>query len=188
MGVRMTLKRSSVIMLLVLVVLAGCGREHHDDVKIVARVNDRDITAKEFTNALGQSYKQGVAPLTEAEKGDVLDQLIKEALLIQEAKRRNLDQQEDFRRTIETYWKQTLIRNLLEEVGEELRDNIYVSKEDIADFKKELGAAEASMSEKEIEKEIFERKKTEALKRWIEQLEARAAIKINREDLEAIGK
>ena len=182
----MRLKRWSVVVLLAMVALAGCGREQSDTGDIVVRVNDRNITADEFRYALGESYKKGIAPLTEAAKGDLLDQMIKKELLIQEAKKRNLDQDEDFRRTIETYWEQTLIRNLLNEVGKDLSGKIYVSKEDIADFKKEPGVAEPGMSEKEIEEEIFERKKTEALHEWLETLKRSAAIEINRQVLDSI--
>ena len=184
----MRLKRWSVVVLLAMVALAGCGREPSDKSDIVVRVNDRNITADEFRYALGESYKKGIAPLTEAAKGDLLDQMIKKELLIQEAKRRNLDQDEDFRRTIETYWEQTLIRNLIDRAGEELSGKIYVSKEDIADFKKEQGVAEAPMSAKEIEEEIFERKKTKAFREWLEKLKSSAAIEINREAIDAISR
>ena len=187
-GIRMRLKRWSVVVLLAMVALAGCGREPSDKSDIVVRVNDRNITADEFRYALGESYKKGIAPLTEAAKGDLLDQMIKKELLIQEAKRRNLDQDEDFRRTIETYWEQTLIRNLIDRAGEELSGKIYVSKEDIADFKKEQGVAEAPMSAKEIEEEIFERKKTKAFREWLEKLKSSAAIEINREAIDAISR
>jgi len=184
----MEFKRWSVIMLLAMVMLAGCGSQADDKSDIVVRVNDRNITADEFSYVLGESYKKGIEPLTESEKLDLLDQMIKKELLIQEAKRRNLDQDEDFRRTIETYWEQTLIRNLLDQAGEELSGRIYVSKEDIADFKKEQGATEASMSAKEIEEELFERKKTEALREWLEKLKRSAAVKINREAVDAISR
>lgn len=184
----MELKRWSVIMLLAMVMLAGCGREQSDKRDIVTRVNDRNITADEFRYVLGESYKKRIAPLTEAEKGDLLDQMIKKELLIQEAKKRNLDQDEDFRRTIETYWEQTLIRNLLDRVGENLSGKIHVSKEDMVDFKKEQGVAEDSMSAKEIEEEIFERKKTEALQEWLEKLERSASIEINREAIDTISR
>ncbi len=184
----MEFKRWSVIMLLAMVMLAGCGSQADDKSDIVVRVNDRNITADEFRYALGESYKKGIEPLTESEKLDLLDQMIKKELLIQEAKRRNLDQDEDFRRTIETYWEQTLIRNLLNQAGEELSGKIYVSKEDIADFKKEQGVTEASMSAKEIEEELFERKKTEALREWLEKLKRSAAVKINREAVDAISR
>ncbi len=173
-------------MLLAMVALAGCGSQADDKSDIVVRVNDRNITADEFRYALGESYKKGIAPLTKAEKGDLLDQMIKKELLIQEAKRRNLDQDEDFRRTIETYWEQTLIRNLLDQAGEELCGKIHVSKEDISDFKKEQGVA--AMSEKEIEEELFERKKTEALKRWLERMKRSASIEINRKAVNTISR
>ena len=171
-----------------MVALAGCGSQADDKNDIVVRVNDRNITADEFRYALGESYKKGIAPLTEAAKGDLLDQMIKKELLIQEAKKRNLDQDEDFRRTIETYWEQTLIRNLLNQAGEEISGRIYVSKEDIVDFKKEQGATEAAMSVKEIEEELFERKKTEALREWLEKVKRSASIEINREAVDAISR
>jgi len=133
----MGFKRWFIIMLLVMAMLVGCSRENNHEGNIVVRVNDSNLTEDEFRYALGESYKKGIAPLTETEKGDILDQMIKKELLLQEAKRRNLDQDEDFRRTIETYWEQTLIRNLLNRVGEDFSGKIHVSKEDISDFKKD---------------------------------------------------
>lgn len=184
----MSLRRWFVVVLLAMVVLAGCGSQADDKSDIVVRVNNRNITADEFRYALGESYKKGIEPLTESEKLDLLDQMVKKELLIQEAKKRNLDQDEDFRRTIETYWEQTLIRNLLDQAGEELCGKIHVSKEDISDFKKEQGATEASMSAKEIEEEIFERKKTEALREWLEKVKRSASIEINRKAVNTISR
>ncbi|NVM21437.1 MAG: SurA N-terminal domain-containing protein [Desulfobacterales bacterium] len=181
-------RRLMLPMLLAVIMFSGCGPEHKDEKRVVARVNDCDIAADEFRRALARSYKKEIEPLTEAQKNDLLDQMIKEELLVQEAKTRNLDLHEDFRRTIQIYWKQTLIRNLLEQVGEDLTDKIYVSKEDIADFKNEQSTAWASMSPKEMEQEIFERKKTEALKRWLEQLQARAVVKVDRQLVDSIAK
>lgn len=188
MGDRMKSRRLMLPMLLAVIMFSGCGPEHKDEKRVVARVNDCDIAADEFRRALARSYKKEIEPLTEAQKNDLLDQMIKEELLVQEAKTRNLDLHEDFRRTIQIYWKQTLIRNLLEQVGEDLTDKIYVSKEDIADFKNEQSTAWASMSPKEMEQEIFERKKTEALKRWLEQLQARAVVKVDRQLVDSIAK
>jgi hypothetical protein len=184
----MRLKRWPVVVLLAMVALAGCGSQADDKSDIIVRVNDRNITADEFRYALGESYKKGIAPLTKAEKEDLLDQMIKKELLIQEAKRRNLDQDEDFRRTIETYWEQALIRNLFDRAGEELCSKIHVSKEDISDFKKELGVTDALMSAKEIEEEIFESKKTKALRECLERLKKSASIEINRKAIDAISR
>ncbi len=155
--------------------------------EIVARINDRPLTLGESQSQLAavvdlhEDYK-----LTKEARRAFLEELIRKELLIQEAKKLQLDRTEKFIRTIERYWESTLIRNLMEMKGEEFTKRILVSQEEIEsaynDMKKpgeELQPLE-NLREGIIEK-IKGEKKTEMLGQWIGDLRKTARIEINEE-------
>jgi len=119
----------------------------------------------------------------EAKKG-FLEQLIKKELLIQEAKKLNLDRKENFIRTIERYWESTLIRNLMELKGKEIVERVYVSQEEIEARYKEMQKSEEELSpleeiQSKIAEEIKEQKKRKRLMEWINDLRKNARIEID---------
>ena len=67
-------------------------------------------------------------------KEGLLDALITKELLLQEAQNMNLDKERDFIKTIELYWEQTLIKNLMIKKSDEIRGNIVVREDEIADY------------------------------------------------------
>lgn len=98
------------------------------------RVNKRIITIDEFEKA----YSEAVTLYDQKKsKKDFIEDLITKELLLQEAKQRGLDLKPDFRRSIQNYYEQTLLRNLTEERMREIE--VTVTEEEIASYYGEMG-------------------------------------------------
>ncbi len=163
-----------------------CGQEERAEKKdIVARINDYELTLDEFEGRLledlrlDEDYK-----VTNEAKKELLEQLIRKELLIQEAKKLDLDRKEKFIRTIERYWESTLIRNLMELKGKQIDQRVYVSQEEIEARYKEMQKSEQGIGpidkmRKEIAEQIKDQKKREKMKEWINALRKNARIEID---------
>jgi maltoporin len=174
-------------LLILSVLLFSCSQDSHDDGKVLARINDYSILQDEFQYQLAEEIDlYSDLKLTKEVRRDFLDRLIKKELLIQEAKRLQLDRRDDFIKTIERYWESTLIRDLLEIKGEEISQRILVSQEEIEAYyndMKKAGMEVSSLAEVEtdITKAIKEEKKSRLLKEWIDGLLKNATVEVNQE-------
>jgi len=109
----------------------SCGSKHEDK-NIVASVNDAGITLAELRKEVAGSAKQHPeAPLTSRDVEDRLKTMIERKLMVQEAVRRGLSQDERFVRTIKTYWEQTLIRELIDAKNREWADTLYITDDEL---------------------------------------------------------
>jgi len=167
--------------------LLSCSPEQKADDEIVARINDRALTLGECQRQMAmavdlhEDYK-----LTKEAQGKILEELIRKELLIQEAKRLQLDRKENFIRAIERHWESTLIRNLMELKGEEFSQRILVSEDEIRAVYNETKNRKAQLEpldtlREEIVRRIREDKKTAMLRDWIDDLRRKAAVEINEE-------
>jgi hypothetical protein len=132
----------------------GCGKKSESK-KIVARVNNYSMSVEDFTDEIEHS------PYASEEAGDLdplLDLAIRRQVLIQEAQRQVLDRQKDFMKTIERYWEQTLIKELLKKQTRKISET--VSKD----------------------------KQGEAMEDWLEELYGNSDIEINKEILNEFKK
>lgn len=130
----------------------GCGQKTSDG-KVVAKINNYSMTIQD----LGDEIEH--APYS-AEKENspenILDLAIRKQVLIQEAQRQGLDRKKSFMKTIERYWEQTLIKELIQ---------------------KEVAVISQSVSKE---------KQDEALSNWMDGLYKKAHIEINKEVLKEI--
>lgn len=166
-----------------------CASEDTEKHTILASINDYNLTLEEFQYQLAaeleldKDYK-----LTKEAKKEFLEGLIRKELLIQEAKRVNLDRKEKFVRAIERYWESTLIRDLMEMRGKEISQRILVSQEEIEACYRDMKKSDESLSplselQEKITEDLKEKKKTKMLKEWINDLRKKAKIQINEEFL-----
>lgn len=119
--------------------------------KVLARINNYVMTVDDFKDEIKYSPYAGDEDIQR-----LLDLAIRKQILIQEAQRRGLDREKTFMETIERYWKQTLIKELLEE--------------------------ETSRIYKTVSKD----KQAEALNDWTEGLYKKADIKIYEDVLQKL--
>jgi peptidyl-prolyl cis-trans isomerase C len=165
----------------------ACSQEETREKQVLVEINDFALTLDEFQVQLAEELEMDKDfKLTQEAKKDFLDRLIVKEVLIQEAKKRNLDSREKFIRTIERYWESTLIRDLMVIKGQEIAKRTVVSQEEIeARYKrmKELNANQPPLGSvrESISKQIMEDKKNKMLKEWVNQLKQKAKIQINQQ-------
>lgn len=168
----------------------SCSNEEAHQQEILARVNNYNLTLDEFQAKLAAELEldPDFKPTEEA-KRDFLDSLIGKELLIQEAKKLDLDRKNKFVRTIERYWESTLIRDLLEIKGKEISRDILIPKAEIEARVKKIeksgkGVRSSEKARKKALAELKNRKSIEMLREWISGLRKTAKIEINQDLLQ----
>ena len=110
--------------------ILSCAQETTEEKKTLAKINDYVLTLDEFQVQLAEELElDRDFKLTKKTKRDFLDQLITKEILIQEAKKRNLDRRDKLMRAIERYWESTLIRDLMIMEGQGIEKRTVVSQE-----------------------------------------------------------
>jgi hypothetical protein len=169
--------------------LLTCSPGEQDKSEIVAKINDYSLTLDDFHHQLAAEAEFQTAAAVDINfRKNLLDQIIRKELLIQEAKKLEFDRKENFIRTIETYWEATLIRDILNFKAKEFENRVVVTKEDIVSYYEELSKQGVlpplSDLEEALGHEIKEKKKSEILEEWITGVKNSAKIDINQELLE----
>jgi len=111
--------------------VSGCAGKKSEE-RVIAAINDYRMTVEDFNyesnEILNVSRMLGEIPVT---KKEMLDALITKEVLIQEAARENLDKEKNFMRSIELYWEQTLLKDLLAGKSEEIAKKTVVYEDEI---------------------------------------------------------
>ena len=167
--------------------IAGCssGNNNHEN-KIVAQINKYKMTEEdlryEFRNA---PYDEIELLKTEEGRKRYLAGVIEKEALLQEAQRRGLDREKEFMKSIENYWEQALLKMLFERRIKEISGNIYISNNEIDEYYRGSGEdAPLSKVKNNIRDAIKQKKESEAMNAWIEELKNKAYININEKALE----
>jgi hypothetical protein len=161
-----------------------CSDEHKERKEVLARINNFELTLAEFERQLSREIELDPdRRLTKEAKKTFLEELIRKELLIQEAKKRRLDRQERFIRSMERYWEATLIRDLMELKGAEIDDRTYISVEEVQDYYRAMGESEKPLPplheiETALIEDLKEKKISARLEEWIRDLQRKARIEI----------
>ena len=136
----------------------GCSKKPEPE-RIVVRVNDYSMTDEDFIDEVEHS------PYASEEAKDLeslLNLAIRRQVLIQEAQRQGLDRRMGFMKTIERYWEQTLIKELLKKQTREVLVTVSEDKQDeaLADWFEELYKS----ADIEINKQVLDELKMDS--RW----------------------
>lgn len=165
--------------------LFSCSPDKTEQELILAKINDYSLTINEFNTQLKEEleYDKDFKLNHDAKKA-FMDQIITKEILIQEAKRRNLDRKDAFIRAIERYWESTLIRDLMAIEGQKIEKQTVVSQEEIKGRYDALLESDPNQSplttlQEQITQQILNEKKQNALEDWISQLKSNAKIVIN---------
>ena len=163
--------------------LAGCGTEATgaEVQKPALIVNELKLSPgelqQELAFALASSREAGMAEA--GAEPEWLGRLIERELLVQEAQRLGLDRQPEFMRTIERFWKEALIKQLLDRKAREINAQVHVYEPDIEAFSQQF--PEEFEARDDMERAIRTRKQAEAMDQWVAQLKARSRIVIDHE-------
>lgn len=170
------------LVFLVCTSLLGCSEQSQENSKPVVKVNDYTISEDALRSRMASlSYYRGMSAFSLDDKKNLVDQEIKKELLIQEAMRLGLDKDDSFRKTIEKFWEQTLITEVVKQQLEKIQKNTIVTSDEVANAYKEMQDNNPNCPPLEtvagsLEKSILEQKKTEALSTWTDDLRKNAKI------------
>ena len=162
--------------------LTGCSAGNNSpDKKVLAQINKYKMTIEdlkyEFKNA---PYDERELLKTENGKKKYLDGIIEKEVLLQEAQRQGIDREKDFMKSIESYWEQALLRILLERKSKEISGMINVYDNEIEEYYRNSGEDKPFLRVKNEMREIIRQKKeTDAMDAWINELKKRSYIKVD---------
>jgi hypothetical protein len=111
------------IIAIAVILTSGCAKKP-DKSQVVAEINNYLVTTDDLRNEAKLS-------IYSAPKEQILQNIIYKELLLQEAQRMNLDKDKDFMKEIENYWKQALIKRLINMKGNEFLAFSQASNEEI---------------------------------------------------------
>lgn len=112
------------------VILLSCARKEPQEK--IAEVNGSPVFLKSFQKEVALAGKRDPnLKITQKSLEDVLDTMIDNKLLVQEAVKRGLSEDERFLETIKTFWEQTLIRQLIDVKTREWSTKLFVTDEEI---------------------------------------------------------
>ncbi|MEK7812474.1 MAG: SurA N-terminal domain-containing protein [Candidatus Desantisbacteria bacterium] len=163
------------------VVFSGCGQEGHKSA-VLATVNGEKITVADMDRQLEEmppAYKEMFADPANREK--LLTRLIKEKLLLQEAKKAKLEQREDIQKKIKAIKDQLLVQevinlNIISKItisDKEVSDYYKANEEKIQQYAKGKSFNEIKGQLKEI---VIQEKQNNHFEKWIKDLENKAKI------------
>jgi len=175
--------------LLGFIFFAGCSSDKDNpDSKVVAQINRYKMTAGdiryEFKNA---PYDEIALLKKEDGRREYIKGLIEKEVLLQEAQRKGIDREKDFMKSIESYWEQALLRILLERKSKEISGLIHVYDNEIEEYYRDSGEdTPLSKVKNEIRGILRQKKETEAMAAWIDELKKGSYIKIDEEVLKSL--
>ncbi len=179
---------TSLVILIVLSSLffTGCSKENNDTGKVIATVNKEKISLNQFERELALRSKQNPNfKVTSQSIQQQLDSVIDRRLMVQEAMAMGLTKNADFVRTIQIFWEQTLIRELIEAKNHEWKDRIFVTEGEVNEYYKRIAKDSPNLPPLEklfdiIKKDISEEKQLKAVEEWLDDIRKKASIDISK--------
>lgn len=115
-----------------LALLISACKDKKEGQKIVATVNESPISLVELQKEVSAySKRQPASKITPQALEEHLKTMIEKKLMIHEAMKRGLAEDERFVETIKTFWEQTLIRELINAKNKEWADRLFVTEDEI---------------------------------------------------------
>jgi peptidyl-prolyl cis-trans isomerase C len=121
------------ILIVAVALIFGCAQKREDSGKeFLAKVNAKTITADDFMKKLNTLPEWAKGRFQSEEgKREFLEEIIKEELLYQEAKKGGLDKDEDFKNKVEEFKRMNLVSTLLKK---EVEEKVTVDDQEVRDF------------------------------------------------------
>jgi thioredoxin 1 len=166
------------ILFAALLAVAGCGGNQASGGTALVEVNGEAITEKQVTEQLDTLPRQARVEYDEDPKAFV-EQLVRRTILLQEARKRELDRSEAFKPKLKTSGKGS-DELLIEMLGEEVTRDVSVNEEDLEGFVREnreqLPSSDLQALRPRLEPLILKEKRQAALDQFIEDQMARSKI------------
>lgn len=176
--------------------LSGCSPNSAEAVteKPAVVINQLKLTKEELKQELQTVPWSFHGPEQGADgEPEWLSRLIERELLVQEAQRLGLDRRADFMRTIERFWKEALIKLLLDRKMQEIADKIRSYEPEIEARYRQLQEESPDSSlepveemRDEIQRSLREEKAAQAMEEWVAGLRAKSKITVDSKILEEL--
>lgn len=112
--------------------LFSCGAREADRGTEIANVNGSPIYMKDLVSEVNRASKMEPGmKLTDERIEEILHTMIDRKLLIDEAVKMGLSEDERFLESIKSFWEQTLIRELVEKKNREWADRLIVTDDEV---------------------------------------------------------
>ncbi|MCM8793571.1 MAG: SurA N-terminal domain-containing protein [Candidatus Omnitrophica bacterium] len=172
------------IIVVFLFLFFGCTKRNPD--KLVIKINNFQMTAKEFEEEFREAGASILGPNNQKEK--FLENLVNRKLILQEAENLGLNKDKEFLKSIERFYEQMLLKAVLDKKSNEFASKTQVNEQEIEAYYNELkekGLIEKPLSEvyKEIKWQLLRQKQAQAFEQWVEGLRAKARIEIDKKAL-----
>lgn len=170
------------ILIILLVLTAGCSNNVAAQRDSVAKVNSCQITREEFEGAYKQERMKN--PENTASKIVFLQELIDRKLIILDAGKKSIDKDEKFLKMVERYWEEALVKHALEKKLKDITNSMHISEDDIQKYYNKMlkeGKTDKPYNEvyAEMKKGTERFKEQEMIDEWISELRKKADISIN---------
>ncbi len=165
--------------------LSGCGKDVSRG-KPAIQINDYMMTPEEFNEKFTELNIYSYRP--EAKKV-FLDTLINQKIILQEAQRLGLDKQDDFLKSIEKFWEQSLLKIIITDKSAEISKKVTVSDAEVAaSYKrwkeKNSGDTRPYVKMQEVlKKQLIKEKQSSIFNTWVEGLKARSTVMVDEKAL-----
>jgi hypothetical protein len=175
------MKRYMIFVFGLSIIILGCAKQKAPE-PILAKVNNYEITLVEFQERFQNSPY--AANDTLKSRKDFLDVLINQKLMLQQAQADGLDKNQDFLRSIERFWEQSLLTRVLERKSNEISGSIIVNNKEIEERYKILeqeGKADKPYDQMygQIKWELTQGKGTDLMNKWLDELHSKSQIVVD---------
>ncbi len=121
------------VLIFVMVFITACSSpKQSTDKSVIAKVNNTAITKENFLDKLDRLPEWAKNRFqTDEGKKELLDEIIKEELLFQEAEKQGLHKDKEYMNKVDEFRRMTLVSNLLKR---EIEDKTILSEEDLKNF------------------------------------------------------
>ena len=163
-------------------ICCGCAKKPPLE-KTAIRVNSYTLSADEFNRLFSELRMSEDTPQV---REAFLEKLINRKLILQEAQKKGLDKKEDFLKSIENFWEQSLLAIVIDKKVKEISGSTTVSKREIQvyynNWIKDNPDEQQTLDEMRdtIEWQLLTNKQRAALNSWIETLKDNADIEVDK--------
>ena len=177
-------------------VAGGCAprSSEAENARPVVIINGLELTAEELQREVGTASSRVSPPgKTAGTEPEWLGRLIERELMVQEAQRLGLDRNKEFMSTIERFWKEALLKQLIRRKGQEVAATVRVYEPELeAEYRRlqEEGKVREGVSLGQMREEILhnvrERKQAQAMEEWVASLRTKAKIHVDLKGIEEL--
>ena len=161
--------------------------------KPVLVINDLKLTPDDLRWEIERVPIEPALPPVQGEP-EWLARVVERELIVQEGRRMGLDREPEFMRSIERFWKEALLKQVLQRKAREISSGVQVNPSEVEAYYEQWlkaqrpGTLSESLTAKrpEIERTLRQQKEADAMEEWIVGLRREAKIRVDRQALEEL--